>query len=145
MRERILTDLISAMKSKDKERLAVLRMVKGAMQLEEINVKRELNDDEVIRIISKQIKTRKDSIIEFEKGNRNDLIEATNVEIEILNEYMPVQMTEEEISKVIDEVFAQVKPESPKDMGKIMGAISPLVKGKADMGLVNKMIKERLN
>ena len=145
MRERILTDLISAMKSKDKERLAVLRMVKGAMQLEEINVKRELNDDEVIRIISKQIKTRKDSIVEFEKGNRNDLIDATNVEIEILNEYMPVQMTEEEISKVIDEVFAQVKPESPKDMGKIMGAISPLVKGKADMGLVNKMIKERLN
>lgn len=145
MRERILTDLISAMKSKDKERLAVLRMVKGAMQLEEINVKRELNDDEVIRIISKQIKTRKDSIIEFEKGNRNDLIESTNAEIEILNEYMPVQMTEEEISKVIDEVFAQVKPESPKDMGKIMGVISPLVKGKADMGLVNKMIKERLN
>lgn len=145
MRERILTDLISAMKSKDKERLAVLRMVKGAMQLEEINVKRELNDDEVIRIISKQIKTRKDSIAEFEKGNRNDLIDATNKEIEILNEYMPVQMTEEEISKVIDEVFAEIKPESPKDMGKIMGAISPLVKGKADMGLVNKMIKERLN
>ena len=145
MRERILTDLISAMKSKDKERLAVLRMVKGAMQLVEINIKRELNDDEVIRIISKQIKTRKDSITEFEKGNRNDLIDATNKEIEILNEYMPVQMTEEEISKVIDEVFAQVKPESPKDMGKIMGAISPLVKGKADMGLVNKMIKERLN
>ena len=145
MRERILTDLISAMKSKDKERLAVLRMVKGAMQLEEINVKRELNDDEVIRIISKQIKTRKDSITEFEKGNRNDLIDATNKEIEILNEYMPVQMTEEEITKVIDEVFAEIKPESPKDMGKIMGAISPLVKGKADMGLVNKMIKERLN
>lgn len=145
MRERILTDLISAMKSKDKERLAVLRMVKGAMQLEEINIKRELNDDEVIRIISKQIKTRKDSITEFEKGNRNDLIDATNKEIEILNEYMPVQMTEEEISKVIDEVFAEIRPESPKDMGKIMGAISPLVKGKADMGLVNKMIKERLN
>lgn len=145
MRERILTDLISAMKSKDKEKLAVLRMVKGAMQLEEINIKRELNDDEVIRIISKQIKTRKDSITEFEKGNRNDLIDATNKEIEILNEYMPVQMTEEEISKVIDEVFAEIKPESSKDMGKIMGAISPLVKGKADMGLVNKMIKERLN
>lgn len=145
MRERILTDLISAMKSKDKEKLAVLRMVKGAMQLEEINIKRELNDDEVIRIISKQIKTRKDSIVEFEKGNRNDLIDATNKEIEILNEYMPVQMTEEEISKVVDEVFAEIKPESSKDMGKIMGAISPLVKGKADMGLVNKMIKERLN
>ena len=145
MRERILSDLISAMKNKDKDKLSVLRMVKGAMQLEEINVKHELNDEEVVRIISKQIKTRKDSIVEFEKGNRQDLIEATTNEIKILEEYMPEQMTEEEISKVIDEVFAKVNPTGPSDMGKIMGAISPLVRGKADMGLVNKMIKERLN
>ena len=145
MRERILTDLVSAMKNKDKLTLSVLRMVKGAMQLEEINVKHELNDDEVIRIISKQIKTRKDSIAEFEKGNRTDLIEATNNEIKILENYMPEQMTEEEISKVIDEVFTQINPTGPSDMGKIMGTISPLVKGKADMGLVNKMIKEKLN
>ena len=145
MRERILTDLVSAMKSKDKEKLSVLRMVKGAMQLEEINVKHELNDDEVIKIISKQIKTRKDSIVEFEKGNRADLIEATTNEIKILEEYMPEQMTEEEISKVIDKVFAEGNPNGPKDMGKIMSSISPIVKGKADMGLVNKMIKERLN
>ena len=145
MRERILTDLVSAMKNKDKLTLSVLRMVKGAMQLEEINVKHELNDDEVVRIISKQIKTRKDSIAEFEKGNRTDLIETTNSEIKILENYMPEQMTEEEISKVVDEVFAQINPTGPSDMGKIMGTISPLVKGKADMGLVNKMIKEKLN
>ncbi|MBE6144442.1 MAG: GatB/YqeY domain-containing protein [Firmicutes bacterium] len=145
MRERILTDLVSAMKNKDKERLSVLRMVKGAMQLEEINVKHELDDGEVIRIISKQIKTRKDSIVEFEKGNRTDLINATNNEISILEEYMPEQMSEEEIAKVIDDVFNQINPSSPKDMGKIMSVISPLVKGKADMGLVNKMIKEKLN
>ena len=145
MRERILNDLISAMKSKDKEKLSVLRMVKGSMQLEEINVKHELNDEEVVKIISKQIKTRKDSINEFEKGNRQDLIEATTNEIKILEEYMPEQMTEEEISKVIDEVFAKVNPVGPSDMGKIMGTISPLVRGKADMGLVNKMIKEKLN
>ena len=145
MRERILTDLVSAMKNKDKERLSVLRMVKGAIQLEEINVKHELNDEEVIRIISKQIKTRRDSIVEFEKGNRSDLITSTNNEIIILEEYMPEQMTEEEISKVIAEVFEKVNPTGPKDMGKIMGIISPLVKGKADMGLVNKMIKEKLN
>lgn len=145
MRERILTDLISAMKSKDKEKLSVLRMVKGAMQLEEINVKHELNDEEVVRIISKQIKTRKDSITEFEKGNRQDLIESTMNEIKILEEYMPEQMTEEEIAKVIEEVFAEVNPTGPSDMGKIMGKISPLVRGKADMGLVNKMIKEKLN
>lgn len=145
MRERILTDLVSAMKSKDKERLSVLRMVKGAMQLEEINIKHELNDEEVVRIISKQIKTRKDSITEFEKGNRKDLIETTANEIKILEEYMPEQMTEEEISKVIEEVFANINPTGPSDIGKIMGTISPLVRGKADMGLVNKMIKEKLN
>ena len=145
MRERILTDLVSAMKNKDKLTLSVLRMVKGAIQLEEINVKHELNDEEVVRIISKQIKTRKDSIAEFEKGNRTDLIEATKNEIKILEKYMPEQMTKEEISKVIDEVFKQVNPVGPSDMGKIMGTISPLVKGKADMGLVNKMIKEKLN
>ena len=145
MRERILTDLISAMKSKDKEKLSVLRMVKGAMQLEEINVKHELNDEEVVRIISKQIKTRKDSITEFEKGKRQDLIEATMAEIKILEEYMPQQMTDEEIAKVIDEVFAEINPTGPSDMGKIMGKISPLVRGKADMSLVNKMIKEKLN
>jgi len=144
MRERILTDLISAMKSKDKEKLSVLRMIKGAMQLEEINVKHELNDEEVVRIISKQIKTRKDSISEFEKGNRQDLIDSTTNEIKILEEYMPEQMKEEEILKVIDEVFAKVNPTGPSDMGKIMGTISPMVRGKADMGLVNKLIKDKL-
>jgi uncharacterized protein YqeY len=145
MRQRILDDIIAAMKAKDKDILAVLRMVKGAMQLEEINIKHELNDDEMIRIISKQIKTRKDSIVEFEKGNRQDLIDAVKSEIVILEKYMPVQMTEEEIKKVIEEVFNKVKPSGPSDMGKIMGMISPIVKGKADMGLVNKLIKEELS
>jgi len=120
-------------------------MVKGAMQLEEINIKHELNDEEMTRIISKQIKTRKDSIVEFAKGNRQDLIDATNSEIAILEKYMPEQMSEEQIAKVIDEVFSKVNPTGPSEMGKIMGMISPLVKGKADMGLVNKMIKEKLS
>jgi len=145
MRQVILDDIIKAMKAKDKETLSVLRMVKGAMQLEEINVKHELNDEEMTRIISKQIKTRKDSIVEFEKGNRQDLVDAVNSEIEILEKYMPEQMSEEQIAKVIDDVFNKVNPTGPSEMGKIMGMISPLVKGKADMGLVNKMIKERLS
>lgn len=145
MRQRILDDIIAAMKAKDKDKLAVLRMIKGAMQLEEINVKHELNDEEMTRIISKQIKTRKDSIVEFEKGNRQDLIDAVNAEIKIIEEYMPEMMSEDEINKAIDEVFAKVNPQGSSDMGKIMGAISPLVKGKADMSLVSKLIKERLN
>ncbi len=145
MRQVILDDIITAMKAKDKDTLSVLRMVKGAMQLEEINVKHELNDEEMTRIISKQIKTRKDSIVEFEKGNRQDLVDAVNSEIVILEKYMPEQMSEEQIAKVIDEVFSKVNPTGPSEMGKIMGMISPLVKGKADMGLVNKMIKEKLS
>ena len=84
MRERIFDDLKNAMKNQNKDLLAVIRMVKGAISLEEINKKRELNDDEIIDVISKQIKTRKESIIEFEKGNRNDLVEKTKSEIEIL-------------------------------------------------------------
>lgn len=145
MRERILNDLKEAMKSQNKQLLAVIRMVKGAMQLEEINLKRELNDDEVIATIAKQIKIRKESLVEFEKGNREDLINQTNEEIKILNSYMPAQMSEEEILVIINEAFTKLNPTNPSDMGKVMGAIAPLVKGKADLGLVNKLIKDRLS
>jgi len=145
MREQILSDLVSAMKSQDKEKLLVIRSIKSAMQLEEINLKRNLNDDEVIGVISKQIKTRKDSMLEFEKGNRQDLVEATKKEIEILQTYLPEQLTEEELNKIIDDVFNTVNPTSPKDMGRVMATITPLVKGKADMKEVSNKIKERLN
>ena len=145
MRNQILEDLKNAMKAQDKEKLAVIRMIKGAMQLEELEKKHELNDEEMVNIIAKQIKTRKESIIEFEKGNRQDLIEKTNNEIEILNKYMPEQLSEEEIEKVITDVFNEINPTGLSDIGKIMGKISPMLKGKADLGLVNKLIKERLN
>ena len=138
-------DIKISMKNKDAFKLSVIRMVKGAMQLEVINKKRDLNDDEVIAIIAKQIKMRKDSIEEFKKASRDDLVEKTQKEVDILVTYMPEQLNEEEIIKVIDEVFEIVKPTSMKDLGMIMKEISPKVKGKADMGLVNKLIKEKLN
>ena len=144
MREKILSDLVSAMKNQDKETLAVLRMVKGAMQLEEINKKQELNDEDVIAVLSKQIKTRKESIVEFEKAGREDLIAQTKSEIEILSKYMPEQLSEEEVLKVIDEAFDAVKPEKPSDMGKLMGFLTPKLKGKADMSFVSKTIKDKL-
>ena len=133
MREKILNDLVTAMKNKDKETLAVLRMVKGAMQLEEINKKQQLNDEDVVAVISKQIKTRKESIVEFEKAGRNDLIDQTKLEIDILTKYMPEQLSEEEVIKVIDEAFNTLKPEKPSDMGKLMGFVTPKLKGKADL------------
>ena len=144
MRDKILNDLMEAMKNQDKGTLSVLRLVKGAIQLEEINTKKNLSDDEVIGVLAKQIKTRKESITEFEKAGRSELVEQTNKEIEILNRYMPEQLSEEEVLKVIDEVFDEVKPESRKDMGKIMGIINPKLKGKADMSFVSKTIQEKL-
>ncbi len=145
MRDKILNDIIAAMKSQDKDRLAVLRMVKGAIQLEEISKKSELKDEDVISVLSKQIKTRRESIVDFEKGGRTDLIEKTNAEIEILNEYMPEQMTKEELIQTIEEVFKKVIPTSSSDMGKIMKELTPLVKGKADMAQVSKIVKEKIN
>lgn len=145
MKEKLLNDLKEAMKNKDKEKLSVIRMVKGAIQLEEINKKSELTDDEIVNIIAKQIKTRKESIAEFEKGNRDDLISQTQSEIDILNIYMPEQMSEEEVMQIIEEAFGEVNPTSVKDMGKLMGIISPKVRGKADLGFVNKVIREKLS
>lgn len=145
MKERILVDLKNAMKNQNKDLLNVVRMVKGAIQLEEIKVKHVLNDDEVITIIAKEIKTRKESIKEFEKGGRTDLVEKTEKEIELLNKYMPEQLSEEEIIKTVNDVFDELKPSSVSDMGKIMGKLTPILKGKADLGLVNKIVREKLN
>ncbi len=142
--EKINSDMITYMKNKDSFSLGVIRMVKGAIQLEKINKKRELNDDEVIAVISKQIKMRNDSIKEFEKANRTDLVEQNQKEIAILNTYMPEQLSDEEVNKIIDEAFVKLNPTSSKDMGIIMKEISPKVKGKADMGKVNSIIKDKL-
>ena len=144
MRNQILEDLKNAMKAQDKKKLSVIRMVKAAIQMEELNTKRELTDDEVIGIIGKQIKTRKESIVEFEKGNRTDLIEQTMEEIDILNTYMPTPLTEEELTNIIESVFEEVKPTSVSDMGKVMGKLTPLIKGKADMSLVSKRVREKI-
>ena len=144
MKDRILKDIVTSMKEKDKERLSVLRMVKGAIQLEEINKKETLKDEDVIGVLAKQIKTRKESIVVFEQGNRQDLIDQTNREIAILEEYMPEQLSMEEVEKIIEEAFESVKPESMKDMGRIMKEVTPKLKGKADMSMVSTKIRTKL-
>lgn len=141
----INNDMKNYMKEKDNFSLGVVRMVKGAIQLESINKKKELTDEEIISVISKQIKMRKDSIVEFEKGNRQDLVEQNKKEIEILNKYMPEQLSMEEINKIIDEAFLLIKPTSSKEQGLIMKEITPKLKGRADMSLVSGIIKDRLN
>ena len=145
MVEKLNKDMIEAMKAGEKERLTVIRMVKAALKQEEIDHKKEVNDDLLIDVVNKQIKMRKDSITEFEKGNRQDLIDATQKEIDILMAYLPEQLSHEEVVKIIDEIFEEVKPESMKDMGKVMGPAQAKLKGKADMKEVSTIIREKLN
>ena len=143
--EKINDDLKNAMKEKDKERLSVIRMLKSAIQLSKIELKHDLSDDEVIDVISKQIKMRKDSVIEFGKANRDDLVNQYQSEINILNSYMPEQLSYEEVIKIIEEVFNDIKPESMKQMGLIIKTVSPKVKGRYDMGEVSKIVKDKLS
>ena len=144
MVEQLEKDMITAMKEKDKEKLTVIRMVKASLKQEQIDHKKEINDELLIDVVNKQIKMRKDSIAEFEKGNRTDLIEKTQFEIDVLMNYLPEQLSTEEVVKIIDEIFAEVKPESQKDMGKIMGPSHAKLKGKADMKEVSNIIREKL-
>ncbi len=145
MKNRITEDLKQAMRNQDKELLTVIRMLKGAIQLEEINLKRELTEEEIISAVSRQIKMRKESIVEFEKGKREDLINQTQNEIDILMKYLPKQLSTEEVYAIINDAFDKIRPSSVSDMGKLMGVITPLVKGKYDMGEVSKKVKEKLN
>lgn len=142
MRERILNDLKVAMKNQDKDTLKVIRMVKGSMQLGEINLKRNLSDDEVIGIIFKEIKIRRDSIKEFVRGNRQDLVDETEKEIKILEKYLPEQLTLEEVEKIIVDAIDSVDAKGMQDMGKVMGVVSPKVRECADLGMVSSKVKE---
>ena len=144
MVEKLKQDMIEAMKNKEKERLTVIRMVKAAMDQEQIDRKREINDELLIDVVNKQIKMRKDSISEFEKGGRSDLIEATQREVDILMNYLPEQLSIEEVKDIISAIFDEVKPVGQRDMGKVMKEATSQLKGKADMKEVSNIIKEKL-
>lgn len=146
LQERINEDLKVYMKSKDTFKLGVVRMVKGAVQLEKINLKKEeLSDEEIIKLISKQIKMRKDSIAEFTKAGRDDLVQQNEKEIEVLKEYMPEEMSEEEVINIINEAISSTGASNIKEMGKVMREVTPKVSGRFDMGRVSSIIKEKLN
>ncbi len=147
MKERIQKDMIEAMKAHDKKKTDTIKSVKAAIQMEEIKAKRDLTDEEIMNIIVKQVKMRKDALSDFEKAGRNDLVDSYNEEINILNEYLPKQLTDEEVNVIIDEAFELIKPTSQSDMGKIMKEVLPKLKARAyaDMGKVNQIIKNKLS
>lgn len=146
--ETISNDMKEAMKAHDKDSLNTIRLLKSAIDMYLVNNKMERNscsDEIVIDIVSKQVKTHKESIEEFKKGNRQDLVDKLLKEIDLLSKYLPKQLIEEEINSEIDKVFDKVKPTSMKDMGLIMKELTPIFKGKADMKTVNEIVRSKLN
>lgn len=146
LKERLTEDMKDAMKAKEsgKTKLSVIRMVKAAIKNQEIDKGHELNDDEVIEVIAKEVKMRRESILEYEKANRFDTVLVLQDEIAFLMEYLPKQMTEEEIVVLVKKVIEEVNAQSAKDMGKVMGKLVPLTKGKADGKLVSDIVKKTL-
>ena len=145
LKETLLQDLKEAMKSKDTIRKNTIQLVRaGILQIEKDN-HIELDDNGVIDVIAKELKKRRDSLPEFEKSGRIDLIENLNKEIEVLLGYLPEQLTEDEIKKIVEETIAETGASSIKEMGKVMGAVSSKVKGRADNKVVSGYVKEILS
>ena len=145
MFDRIQKDYIEAFKAKNTLKKDVLGLLKGAILNAKIDKKEDLTDEEITNLVEKQVKLRKDSIEEYKKAGKMDTVDTLNEEISILMEYMPEQLSVEEVNKIIDDVFNKVNPTSQKEMGLIMKEVNPLLKGKADMKEVSNIIKDRLS
>lgn len=143
MFDKVNADMVQAMKTQNKFELSVLRMLKSALQLEKINKKSDLEDNDVIAVIKKQVKMRMDSITEFQKFNRQEEIQNLENEIAILKRYLPEELSEEEIDLKIEEAFQKVNPSSMKDMGAIMKELQSIA-ARADMSMVSKKVKEKI-
>jgi uncharacterized protein YqeY len=142
--ERLNEDMKLAMKSQAKFKLSVIRMVRAAIKNIEIDQRKTLDDQEVLDVLSREIKQRKDSLQEFEKAGRDDLAETVKAEIDILMEYLPQQFTEEEVKAIVQQTIQEVGASSKADMGKVMSALMPKVKGRADGKLVNQAVQQLL-
>ena len=143
--ENIENDLIEAMKSKDENTLLVLRGLKSAIKNKEIEKKAELEDADIVGVIQSQIKSRRDAIDMYEKGGRAELAEKEKKEIEILNKYLPEQMSEEDIRREVKSAITETSASDIKDMGKAMGIVMGKLKGKADGSMISKIVKEELS
>ncbi|MBZ5749795.1 MULTISPECIES: GatB/YqeY domain-containing protein [Metabacillus] len=144
--EKLNQDMKQAMKNKEKDKLIVIRMVKAALQNEAIKLgKNDLSEEEDLSVLSRELKQRKDSLQEFKKADRLDLVEKTQAEIDVLVDYMPEQLSEDELFEIVKQTVSEVNATSKADMGKVMGALMPKVKGKADGSLVNKLVQQQLS
>ncbi|MBL7575191.1 hypothetical protein SAMN00017477_0691 [Peptoniphilus asaccharolyticus DSM 20463] len=137
LKDKLMEDLKSAMRDKDKLAKDTITLVRASIKQKEVDERTELNDSDILDIISKQVKERRSAIDEFKRGDRDDLVEKTNAEIEILLKYLPKQLDEQELTEIIKEVMSEHGIESSADMGKLMKNVMPKVKGRADGKLVS--------
>jgi uncharacterized protein YqeY len=143
--ERLNNDMKQAMKNKEKDKLSVIRMLKASIQNEAMKQRQDLTDDEELTVLSRELKQRKDSLQEFENAGRSDLVDKVRTELVYVEAYLPQQLSEEDISKIVNETILEVNATSKADMGRVMGALMPKVKGKADGSLVNKLVQQHLS
>ena len=146
LRATLSADMKQAMKEREagKQRLSVIRMVWAAIRNKEIDTKKELDDNEVCGLLMKEVKQREDSITEFKKANRTDLVEANEQEIAILKKYLPEQLSDEDLKAIVQETIAATGAKTMKDMGRVMGAVMAKAKGRAEGGKISAFVRELL-
>jgi len=144
LKAQISEDMKSAMRAKDSARLGTIRLLQAAIKQREVDERIELTDTDVISVIEKMLKQRRDSIAAYESASREDLADIEKAEVVVLQNYLPQQLSDDEVADVLEKVVADTGAESMKDMGKVMAAIKPLVAGKADMAKISGLIKARL-
>ena len=144
LKQKISEDMKDAMRAKDSARLGAIRLLQAAIKQREVDERIELTDADVISAIEKMLKQRRDSIAAYESANRTDLADVEKFEVSVLQTYLPQQLTEEEVSQIVDKVVADTGAQGAKDMGKVVGLVRPLVAGVADMAKVSGLIKARL-
>ena len=144
LNEKLMADMKESMKNKDTMKKSVITMVRSAAKQKEVDERITLTDEDIIDVIAKQQKQRKDALAEFEKAGREDLIDQTKQEIEILASYLPQQLTDEELENIVSDAIKAVNAQSMKDMGKIMGKVNEIAKGRADGKRINEMVKKLL-
>lgn len=145
IKDRLQEDVKVAMRARDKERLIVLRMVSAAIKQIEVDERVTLDDSGVLAVLDKMSKQRKDSLKQYRDAGRTDLADQEAYELDILAEFLPAQLSDDELAAIIDAVFAEVAPESMRDMGKVMGKLKPQLQGRADLGAVSQLVKARFS
>ncbi len=144
LKAQISEDMKNAMRAKDSARLGTIRLLQAAIKQREVDERIELDDGNVVAVVEKMLKQRRDSIAAYESANRNDLADVEKFEVSVLQTYLPQQLTEDEIKTILEKVVAETGAAGIKDMSKVMAAIKPLVAGRADMGKISGLIKTRL-